>query len=110
MDWPLDLQPLRRPRTRAREGGDLIERTVKTVCPYCGVGCGLSVKVRDERIVDVRGDKDHPSNRGAICPKGAQLDEIIRAPNRLTSAHCRVDRSQPFAPVALDDALNRVAD
>src|SRR5204863_1526216 len=91
------------------EGGDLIDRTVKTVCPYCGVGCGLSVRVHDGWIVEVRGDKDHPSSRGAICPKGAQLDEIVRAPNRLTSAQRREDRSKPFAPVAVGDALTRVA-
>ena len=87
-----------------------MEKTVKTICPYCGVGCGLAVKVRAGRVVEVKGDKEHPSTRGGICPKGAQLDEIIRAPNRLTSALWRDDRAQPFAPTTLDAALGRVAD
>ena len=63
-----------------------MDRLVKTICPYCGVGCGLLAKVRDGRIVDIRGDKEHPSTLGGICPKGAQLDEIVATPNRLQHA------------------------
>ncbi len=76
---------------------------IKTICPYCGVGCGLSVKVRDGRIVEVRGDKDHPSTAGALCNKGATLGEIVATPNRLTRAHVL------GAPVALDEALEYIA-
>ncbi|MBI3851154.1 MAG: nitrate reductase [Verrucomicrobia bacterium] len=86
-----------------------MDKTVKTICPYCGVGCGLAVKVRDGRIVEVKGDKDHPSSRGGICNKGAQVDQIINTPNRLTSALRRDGRSQAFAPVGLDTALEGVA-
>lgn len=83
---------------------------VKTICPYCGVGCGLSVTVRAGQITAVRGDKTHPSSLGGICPKGAQVDEILNAPTRLTAAQIRSDRSAAFQPVDLDAALARVAD
>jgi anaerobic selenocysteine-containing dehydrogenase len=82
---------------------------MKTICPYCGVGCGLAVKVRDGRIVEVRGDKEHPSTHGGICPKGAQIDQIIDTPNRLRMAWWREKRSEPFQPSSVDDALDRLA-
>jgi anaerobic selenocysteine-containing dehydrogenase len=86
-----------------------METTVKTVCPYCGVGCGLVAKVRDGRITDIRGDKEHPSSLGGICPKGAQLDEIVATPNRLTHAQLRADAKLLFTRVNLDRALSHVA-
>ena len=87
----------------------MTESVVKTVCPYCGVGCGLAVKVRAGRVVSVRGDKEHPSTHGGICPKGAQIGEIIATPNRLTQAQLRSSRSAPFAVVTVDTALERIA-
>ncbi|MEK7678016.1 MAG: hypothetical protein AAB676_19465, partial [Verrucomicrobiota bacterium] len=72
-----------------------MEKTVKTICPYCGVGCGLAVTVRAGRVVQVRGDKDHPSTLGHLCPKGAQVAQIIATPNRLTTAQTRAALSQP---------------
>ncbi len=86
-----------------------MDRLVKTICPYCGVGCGLLAKVRDGRIVDIRGDKEHPSTLGGICPKGAQLDEIVATPNRLKHAQLRATNPLPFTPVSLDRALSHVA-
>src|SRR4051812_9278713 len=85
------------------------EATVKTICPYCGVGCGLVAKVRDGRITDIRGDKEHPSSLGGICPKGAQLDEIVATPNRLSHAQLRSNAGQSFSRVNLDRALGHVA-
>jgi len=86
-----------------------MENVVRTICPYCGVGCGLAVKVRDGQITEVKGDKAHPSSLGGICPKGAQIDEIIATPNRLTTAQMRTDRSSPFQPTTLGKALAHVA-
>ena len=86
-----------------------METAVRTICPYCGVGCGLLVKVRDQRVVEVKGDKTHPSSLGAICPKGAQIGEIISTLNRLTHAQLRSDRSAAFHRVSLDAALGHIA-
>jgi anaerobic selenocysteine-containing dehydrogenase len=86
-----------------------LEQLHKTVCPYCGVGCGLAVKVRDGRVVEVRGDKDHPSTRGGICTKGAQIDQIVHTRNRLTSALWRAHRTEEFQPLGLEAALGRLA-
>ncbi len=86
-----------------------MESVVKTVCPYCGVGCGLTVKVRDGRMVEVKGDKDHPSTRGSLCNKGAMLDQIVDTPNRLRTAYWRDDRAQPLVATPLDEVLPRLA-
>ena len=87
-----------------------MEKTVNTICPYCGVGCGLAVRVRDGKIISVRGDKDHASTLGGICQKGAQVDQIVATPNRLASAQLRHSRREPFAHTTVDAALTHVAD
>src|SRR4051812_505770 len=46
------------------------DRVVKSVCPYCAVGCGQNVYVKDERVVQIEGDPDSPISRGRLCPKG----------------------------------------
>jgi len=82
---------------------------IKTICPYCGVGCGLAIKVRDASIVEIKGDKEHPSSLGGICPKGAQIDQIVATSNRLTVAQMRSQRGQPFQAAPLETVLQHVA-
>lgn len=55
----------------------------RSVCPYCGVGCGVLVNVHRGRIAGVAGDPDHPTNRGGLCAKGQRLAEVVRARDRL---------------------------
>jgi len=58
-------------------------KTVKSVCPYCGVGCGIELQVKDGKIIKVLAQKDHPINSGKLCIKGANLEKIINSPKRL---------------------------
>ena len=58
---------------------------VKTICGYCGTGCGLILEVQDNKIVKIRGDKEAPVNRGQTCVKGAFAYEYVHAQNRLTT-------------------------
>ncbi len=46
-------------------------RVVKSVCPYCAVGCGLNVYVKDGEVIDIEGNPDSPINHGTLCPKGS---------------------------------------
>jgi assimilatory nitrate reductase catalytic subunit len=55
----------------------------KTVCPYCGVGCGLLVRVEDGRVTRVKGDPEHPANLGDICAKAVHLPPTLRTDDRL---------------------------
>ncbi|MBV9301050.1 MAG: hypothetical protein JOY53_02935, partial [Acidobacteriaceae bacterium] len=81
-DWPVfkqirsgDLHALgdnaMSERTRTLEARTRkADRVVKSVCPYCAVGCGQLVYVKDGRILDIEGDPDSPISRGCLCPKG----------------------------------------
>ena len=80
-------------------------RTVKTACPYCGVGCGMQLTVRDGRVVKVSGDPAHPSNAGRLCTKGLTSAAAITAPGRLTSAYTRAAKDADLMPLAVDDAI-----
>ena len=82
---------------------------MKSVCPYCGVGCGLLVDVRRGRIHAVRGDPDHPANRGGLCGKGQQLAATARTGDRLLRPLVRESADRPFRPAAWPDAIDRVA-
>ncbi len=59
-------------------------RYVKTVCPYCGVGCSIYLGVRGNEIVSVRGDKESPVNKGGLCVKGRFGFDFVNHPDRLT--------------------------
>ncbi|UCF08280.1 MAG: formate dehydrogenase subunit alpha [Thermoplasmata archaeon] len=81
---------------------------VRTVCPYCGCGCGMYLGVRGSRVVNVRGDFDNPSNRGRLCVKGRFGYDFINHPDRLTEPLMKKDGE--FVQVDWEDALNFVAD
>src|SRR5207247_5378610 len=55
---------------------------VSTTCGYCSVGCGMFIGVKDGRAVSVRGNPDHPVNRGLLCPKGLSEHHTIQAETR----------------------------
>ncbi len=57
---------------------------VRTVCGYCGTGCGLILEVKDNEIIKIRGDKDAPVNKGQTCIKGAFAYKYVQAPQRLS--------------------------
>ena len=82
-------------------------REVKTVCPYCGVGCGLYLGIRGNTIVSVRGDRASPVNQGRLCVKGRFGHEFVHHPERLTAPLVR--RNGQFVPVRWDEALDLVA-
>lgn len=67
------------------------ERWVRTTCGYCSVGCGMYVGVRAGRAVSVRGDPEHPVNRGSLCPKGLTEHHSIQAPGRALRPLLRLD-------------------
>lgn len=82
---------------------------VKSVCPYCGVGCGLRMEVADGKVVKVSGDKSHPSNFGRLCTKGSTCAQPIGDPGRLTHAYLRSRREQDPVPAAIDQAIAETA-
>ena len=65
-------------------------KEVKTVCPYCGVGCSLYLGIRDNKIVSVRGDPDSSVNKGSLCVKGRWGYDFVNHPERLTTPLIRI--------------------
>jgi ferredoxin-nitrate reductase len=86
------------------------DTTIRSQCPYCGVGCGIALTVRDNQIVRVQGDERHPANFGKLCVKGATLDRVLATPNRLTRAYLRQKRDPDLLETELDLALRTAAE
>jgi assimilatory nitrate reductase catalytic subunit len=88
----------------------MVTRTVPTICPYCGTGCGVTATVEGGRVVKVAGDEGHPANRGRLCSKGATLDLTTLQTTRVLHPELRTDRSRPRRRAAWDEALDHAAD
>ncbi len=82
------------------------EREVRTVCPYCGVGCSLFLHIKDERILRVTGDFEGAANHGNLCVKGRFGTDYVHAPDRLREPLVR--RQGKLQPVAWDEAIDEV--
>ena len=83
---------------------------VKSVCPYCGVGCGIVLQAEDGRVTKLSGDKDHPANFGRLCTKGASSAQALTQSGRMESAYIRQDRQSEQVPVSMDQAITEAAD
>src|SRR4051794_20655531 len=90
---------------------NMVAAQVRTVCGYCGVGCGMVLDIErraDGRRVAVkaRGDRDHPANKGRLCTKGATSAEMLSAPGRLETALIRTEREGAPTPVGVREAIS----
>lgn len=83
--------------------------SVKTVCPYCGVGCGMVLHVEGGEVVKVSGDAEHPTNFGRLCTKGSSAHVALRNAGRLERAFVRDARDRDPAPVPIADAIAQTA-
>ena len=83
-------------------------REVRTVCPYCGVGCNLYLGVRGGKVVSSRGDEDSPVNEGRLCVKGRFGLDFVNHPDRLTTPLVR--KNGQLTEVSWNEALQVVAD
>jgi anaerobic selenocysteine-containing dehydrogenase len=81
-----------------------------TLCPYCGVGCGLLVEVREGSVARVRGDLAHPSSLGDVCAKAVHLPPTLRTADRLLYPHVRARRDGALARVPWELAVRTVGD
>ncbi|MFU8926604.1 molybdopterin-dependent oxidoreductase [Acinetobacter puyangensis] len=84
-------------------------KTIKTVCPYCGVGCGMILQVENNQVVKLTGDKEHPSNFGRLCTKGSSAHQALRQSSRLEKAYFRSVRNAKPVAAAMDYAISQTA-
>lgn len=86
-------------------------RQVPSVCPYCAVGCGQLVHVRDRKIVNIEGNPDSPINRGSLCPKGAATYQLVVNPLRHVQVWYRAPGATEWDKTkTLDWAMQRIAE
>ncbi len=95
------------PKQRLGKGRTWELKRIKTICPYCGVGCGLELQVKDNKVVNVEGDVTSPVNRGQTCVKGHFGFDFLESPARLTSPLIR--KNGELVEATWDEALSLIA-
>lgn len=97
-------------KTRAWTSRNAGAKIVKSICPYCAVGCGQRVSVVDGKIVQIEGDPDSPISRGRLCPKGAATRSYVQSPLREYRVKYRRPYGTAWESLPLDQALDMIAD
>lgn len=91
-----------RPRTAG-------SRVFRSVCPYCAVGCGQLVHVRESKIMDIEGDPESPISEGCLCPKGAASHQLLTHSGRATRVRYRAPHAREWTTMDLDTAMDLIA-
>jgi formate dehydrogenase major subunit len=85
-------------------------QVARSVCPYCGVGCGQLIFHKDGKLVSIEGDPESPINQGNLCPKGAASYQLLTHSRRLTKMKYRAPRAKEWTAISLEQAMDMVAD
>ena len=104
---PAVTSPTTRERTARTVDAD---RVARSVCPYCAVGCGQRIYVKDEQVVQIEGDPDSPISRGRLCPKGSASKSLVTSPLRQTTVRYRRPHGTEWEDLDLDTAMDMIAD
>lgn len=97
-------------RTRNLRARNANTQASRSICPYCGVGCGQLVFHKDGKLVSIEGDPSSPISRGRLCPKGSASYELLTHPNRLQKVKYRRPYATRWEEIELDRAMHMVAD
>jgi formate dehydrogenase major subunit len=93
-----------RPRT---EDAD---RVVGSICPFCAVGCGQRIFVKDGQILHIEGDPDSPISRGRLCPRGSSTKDLVTSDSREYTVRYRRPGGTDWEDLDLDTAMDMIAD
>jgi formate dehydrogenase major subunit len=93
-----------RPRTESAD------EVVGSICPYCAVGCGQRVFVKDGAVTQIEGDPDSPISRGRLCPKGSASKQLVTSPSREQEVRYRRPGGTEWEDLDLDTAMDMIAD
>jgi formate dehydrogenase major subunit len=131
MPEPYDFSPARWPVVRQLKNGDpwglgetaasprtdslaartkTADKAVPSVCPYCAVGCGQLVYVKDQKIIDIEGDPASPISHGCLCPKGAATFQLVAGSHRVQNVLYRKAYGTKWETISLEKAMGMVAD
>jgi formate dehydrogenase major subunit len=109
---PLGLGPaVQSPRSKAlRPRIDEADHVVQSICPYCAVGCGQLVYVKDGEVTHIEGDPASPISRGRLCPKGQASKSYVQSPLREYKVKYRRPYGNAWEELDLDTAMEMIAD
>src|SRR5437762_1985201 len=96
--------------TRALASKNRDAKVARSICPYCGVGCGQLIYHRDGEIISVEGDPESPISRGHLCPKGAATFELVTHPARAKKVKYRAPPSREWIDMSVAEAMELVAE
>ena len=85
-------------------------QVARSICPYCGVGCGQLVYHKNGKLISIEGDPQSPISRGHLCPKGADTYELHTHPGRLKKVKYRRPYSRNWEEIDLQRAMDMVAE
>src|SRR5207237_3862517 len=97
-------------QTRSLRARTAQAQVARSICPYCGVGCGQLAFHKQGRLISIEGDPASPISRGHLCPKGANSFELLTNPGRLTKVRYRRPYSTRWEDLDLETAMDMVAD
>jgi formate dehydrogenase major subunit len=122
LSWPVFRQltgsdPLGRgPAVKSKHSENISARTTtadrvaRSVCPYCAVGCGQRVFVKDDKVIQIEGDPDSPVSRGRLCPKGSASKNLVTSSQRVSKVRYRRPYGTEWEDLDLDVAMEMIAD
>jgi formate dehydrogenase major subunit len=97
-------------KTRAMHARIDGAQVARSICPYCGVGCGQLIYHKDGKLVSIEGDPESPISQGNLCPKGAASYQLLTHSRRETKVKYRAPRAKQWAEISLDRAMDMLAD
>jgi formate dehydrogenase major subunit len=97
-------------RTRALNARIDGANIARSICPYCGVGCGQLIFHKDGKLISIEGDSESPISQGNLCPKGAASYQLLTHSRRETKVKYRAPRTNTWQEISLDHAMDMVAD
>ena len=86
------------------------DEIVKSVCPYCAVGCAQNVYVKNGAVTQIEGDPDSPVSRGRLCPKGSASLQLTTGPGRTYQVLYRRPHGTEWEPLDLETATDMIVD
>jgi formate dehydrogenase major subunit len=97
-------------KTREMQARTKDAKVARSICPYCGVGCGQLIYHNDGKLVAIEGDPESPISQGNLCPKGAASLQLLTHSRRETKVKYRAPRAKEWASMPLGRAMDMVAE
>jgi len=97
-------------KTRAMHARTDEAQVARSICPYCGVGCGQLIYHKDGKLISIEGDPESPISQGNLCPKGAASYQLLTHSRRETKMKYRAPRAKQWTEISLERAMEMVAE